>query len=53
MNNSRQLELQRKTNKLKAEVEATEPVVLFSEKTENENFEMYDMSIKAPWSDYA
>lgn len=40
---------------LKAEVETTEPEVLFCEKIKNEkypDFEMYDMRIKAPWSDY-
>ncbi len=42
-------------DKLKAEVEATEPEVLFCEKTEDEkypDFEMYDMRITAPGSDY-
>ena len=42
-------------NMLKAEVEATEPEVLLCEKIEDErhpDFEMYDMRIKAPWSDY-
>ncbi len=42
-------------DKLKAEVEATEPEVLLCEKTEDENypdFEMYDMQIKAPGSEY-
>jgi cephalosporin-C deacetylase-like acetyl esterase len=41
---------------LKAEVEATEPELLYCEKIENSNypdFEIYDMRIKAPWSDYA
>ena len=40
---------------LKAEVEATEPKLLFCEKVEDENypdFEIYDMRIKAPRSDY-
>lgn len=40
---------------LKSEVEATAPDVLFCEKFENEkypNFEMCDMRIKAPGSDY-
>lgn len=40
---------------LMADVEATEPEVLFCEKIENADypdFEMYDMRIKAPWSDY-
>ena len=40
-------------NKLKAEVEATEPEVLFCKKTEQEGFEIIDMRIKAPGSDYA
>lgn len=40
-------------NRLKAEVEATEPELLYSEKIEgNPDFEMYDMRIKAPRSDY-
>lgn len=41
--------------KLKAEVLATEPELLFCEKIENErhpDFEMYDMRIKAPRGDY-
>ncbi len=40
---------------LKAEVEATEPEVLFCEKIEDgkyPDFDAYDMRIKAPWSDY-
>jgi cephalosporin-C deacetylase-like acetyl esterase len=40
---------------LKAEVEATEPALLFSRKISDESypdFEIYDMHIKAPWSDY-
>ena len=43
-------------NRLKAEVEATEPEVLFCEKTEDKqypDFEIFDMRIKAPMSDYA
>ena len=42
-------------DKLKAEVDATEPEVLFCEKTENyeyPDFEIYDMHIKAPESEY-
>lgn len=42
-------------NRLKAEVEATEPELLFCEKTEDENypdFEIFDMRIKAPFSEY-
>ena len=42
-------------SRLWAEVEATEPEVLFCEKIENgkyPDFEIYDMRIKAPWSDY-
>lgn len=41
---------------LKAEVEATAPEVLLRKKIEKSaypDFEMYDMRIKAPWSDYA
>ncbi|MBR5236542.1 MAG: acetylxylan esterase [Clostridia bacterium] len=40
---------------LKAQVEATEPEVLYCEKIEDEkhpDFEMFDMRIKAPGSDY-
>ena len=43
-------------NMLKEEVEKTEPEILFCEKKEDENytdFEIFDMRIKAPWSDYA
>lgn len=43
-------------HKLKSEVEATKPEILFCEKTEDEkhpDFEMYDMRIKAPGSEYA
>lgn len=43
-------------NMLKTEVAATKPDILFCEKIDNEDypgFEMYDMRIKAPWSDYA
>lgn len=41
-------------NKLEAEVEATEPEVIYCEKIENNlsDFECYDMRIRAPWSDY-
>ena len=40
---------------LEAEVEATEPEVLFCEKVDDSSFpdyECYDMRIKAPWSEY-
>ena len=43
-------------DKVKAEVEATEPEVIFCKKIENKNhpdYEMYDMRIKSPRSDYA
>ena len=43
-------------HRLKAEVEATEPEVIFCEKIEDASypeFEIYDMHIKAPRSDYA
>ena len=40
-------------NKLKSEVEATNPEVIFNKKIEDEYFEMYDLRIKAPSSDYA
>lgn len=42
-------------DRLKKEVEETEPEVLYCEKIEDENqpgFEMYDMHIKAPGSEY-
>ncbi len=42
-------------DKLKAEVEKTEPEVLFSKQIEDENhpdFKMFDMRIKAPGSEY-
>lgn len=42
-------------SRLKAEVEATEPEILFCEKIESEKhpgFDMYDMRIKAPQSEY-
>ena len=42
-------------NKLEEEVKQTEPEVLYCEKTEDNNypdFEMYDMRIRAPKSDY-
>ena len=42
-------------NKLKAEVESTEPELLYCKKIENENypdFEIFDMRIKAPMSEF-
>lgn len=43
-------------DKLKSEVEKTEPEVLYCEKRENEahkDYEIYDMRVRAPRSDYA